>query len=378
MLFRKSRLHFGKRSVTARDVVGRELLLGVWRINLSPNVQHYAHSYITHCNELRSLFAEDGLCQANRTEIVELVKLVKLNQDRTVKEIKDEIGKANFKWVNQLAGDDSIQNVLDFAVRLWLFIEPDLSDQTLTLPKVVERCLPPRMFQSGGDNQKSEKCGGGSKANPRTSSFGLSRHLQENDEASIYLPADFCEKSLTRKGAIKLEWSSYLSDHLTLTGKSRLRVFRHASAIQQNSRPSTRDSAISALPYPPKFLHETERTLALLFDPTGNTTSKRTRRLEKKHHVDLEAAIHTLIHSDDRLDLRTYPFWQERLREICKVYEAAQPKTLRQWWFDRRDRFNWATFWAAFVVFCLTLVFGVISAVTGIMQVYASFRTMRA
>lgn len=135
-----------------------------------------------------------------------------------------------------------------------------------------------------------------------------------------------------------------------------------------------RPNKFSSLPYPPGFLQETERTLALLFDPVGNETSKRTRRIERKNHVDLEAAIHSLITSDARLDLRTYPYWQERLREICRVYEEAQPKSLRQWWFDRRNRFNWATLWAAIVVFCLTLVFGMISSVTGIMQVYASFR----
>ena len=135
-----------------------------------------------------------------------------------------------------------------------------------------------------------------------------------------------------------------------------------------------RSNVSFSLPYPPGFLQETERTLALLFDPVGNETSKRTRRIERKNHVDLEAAIHSLITSDARLDLRTYPYWQEHLREICKVYEEAQPKSLRQWWFDRRNRFNWATLWAAIVVFCLTLIFGVISSITGIMQVYASFR----
>jgi hypothetical protein len=140
---------------------------------------------------------------------------------------------------------------------------------------------------------------------------------------------------------------------------------------------SSKSNKSRSLPYPSGFLQETERTLALLFDPLGNDTSKRTRRIEKKHHVDLEAAIHSLIHSDARLDLRNYPFWQERLRGICRVYEDAQPKTLRQWWFDRRNRFNWATLWAAFIVFCLTLVFGVISSVTGIMQVYASFRVLQ-
>jgi hypothetical protein len=131
-----------------------------------------------------------------------------------------------------------------------------------------------------------------------------------------------------------------------------------------------------SLPYPPGFLQETERTLALLFDPLGSDTSKRTRRIERKNQVDLEAAINALVDSEIRLDLRKYRYWQEHLREIRKVYEDAQPKTLRQWWFDRRNRFNWATFWTAIVVFCITLVFGLISSVTGIMQAYAAFKAL--
>jgi uncharacterized membrane protein HdeD (DUF308 family) len=38
---------------------------------------------------------------------------------------------------------------------------------------------------------------------------------------------------------------------------------------------------------------------------------------------------------------------------------------------------EWATFWVALVVFILTLIFGVISSVTGILQVIASFKALR-
>lgn len=47
---------------------------------------------------------------------------------------------------------------------------------------------------------------------------------------------------------------------------------------------------------------------------------------------------------------------------------------MQQWWFDRRDRVQWATFWTAFVVFVLTVVFGIIGSATGIMQVQATYR----
>lgn len=214
MPFRTPRPQFHRRASATEEIVGRELLLGVWDINPSINVEHFAYPYMTHCNELRSLFEDDGLSQANRTDIVDLVKLVKRSLNDNIKEIEDGIRKAKFRWINPLAGDDSIRNTLDFAIRLWLFIEPDLSNESLTLSEVVARCLP--------------------------------SHSSKNDESSSYLPVDFCEKSLTRKGGLKLEWTSYLPDHLTFAGKSRLRVFRHASAIQKHSKSATR--SVESLP----------------------------------------------------------------------------------------------------------------------------------
>lgn len=76
------------------------------------------------------------------------------------------------------------------------------------------------------------------------------------------------------------------------------------------------------------------------------------------------------------LDLANYPYWKERLYKVQKTYDGARPKTLMQWWFDRRNRFEWATFWTAVVVFILTLVFGIIGTVTGVMQVYAAFKAL--
>jgi hypothetical protein len=133
--------------------------------------------------------------------------------------------------------------------------------------------------------------------------------------------------------------------------------------------------AISVL-YPDDFLSETERTLSLLFPPANFEASKRTRRIGEKNHVDIEAAIESSVASGEMLDLSNYPYWQERLREVQKAYDDARPKTLKQWWFDRRNRFEWATFWTAVVVFLLTLLFGLIGSVTGIMQVYAAFKAL--
>jgi hypothetical protein len=116
--------------------------------------------------------------------------------------------------------------------------------------------------------------------------------------------------------------------------------------------------------------------MSLLFPPANFETSKRTRRIGQKHSVDIEAAIEASVASDEMLDLSNYPYWQERLGEVQKAYDTARPKTMKQWWFDRRNKFEWATFWTAVVVFILTLVFGLIGSITGIMQVYAAFKVL--
>jgi len=61
---------------------------------------------------------------------------------------------------------------------------------------------------------------------------------------------------------------------------------------------------------------------------------------------------------------------------VQRVYDKTKPKRIKQWYFDRRDRVEWSTFWIAVIVFLLTLFFGIISAVTSILQVYATFKAI--
>jgi hypothetical protein len=117
--------------------------------------------------------------------------------------------------------------------------------------------------------------------------------------------------------------------------------------------------------YPDDILEETENTLRLLFPPVELKSAKRTKLVAEKEGVDIEAAIAAYA----SLDLGSYPFWHERLEKVQKTYDAAHPKRMKQWWFNRRDKVAWATLWVAVIVFVLTVVFGMIQSVTSIMQV---------
>lgn len=70
-----------------------------------------------------------------------------------------------------------------------------------------------------------------------------------------------------------------------------------------------------------------------------------------------------------QLDLASYPYFGQRLKDLQDRYNRATPTTLGQLWFDRRRPVEWAILWVALVVFILTVVYGTISSVTGILQV---------
>lgn len=99
------------------------------------------------------------------------------------------------------------------------------------------------------------------------------------------------------------------------------------------------------------------------------------RRISKKEDVDIEASLglDQAITEHEQYQISSYPFYGRRLAEIQRRYDLARPHRLRQWWYDRRQRPEWAALMVALVVFVLTVIFGIISSITGIMQAYASF-----
>jgi hypothetical protein len=64
-----------------------------------------------------------------------------------------------------------------------------------------------------------------------------------------------------------------------------------------------------------------------------------------------------------------YPHWQTRLSAIAEALERSKPATVGQWWHDRRDMGQWWGFWLLVVGIFLTVLFGLIQSITGIIQV---------
>jgi Ni/Fe-hydrogenase subunit HybB-like protein len=69
----------------------------------------------------------------------------------------------------------------------------------------------------------------------------------------------------------------------------------------------------------------------------------------------------------------TYKYWHNRVAEISEAFDKSQPRDIGGWWMDRRNTVQWYTFWIAALALLLTVVFGLIQSITGIILAYAAY-----
>ena len=124
---------------------------------------------------------------------------------------------------------------------------------------------------------------------------------------------------------------------------------------------------------PKDLLEETNRSLALLL-PRANTECKKWYQKQLKRYPNLDPTAGDLTMTPRDRELDSYIYWNERLEIIVEAYNKSEPKALPQWWNDRRNKVQWYTFWIAALILLLTIVFGFIQSITGILQVYFASR----
>jgi hypothetical protein len=57
-----------------------------------------------------------------------------------------------------------------------------------------------------------------------------------------------------------------------------------------------------------------------------------------------------------------------------EAFDRSEPANIAPWWYDRRKKVQWYTFWVAILVLILTIMFGLIQSITGIIQAWASMK----
>jgi hypothetical protein len=123
---------------------------------------------------------------------------------------------------------------------------------------------------------------------------------------------------------------------------------------------------------PRDVIDETLRTYSLLFPQSNIETRKWYRKISKSLQLDPKVAECGMLQARDR-NLDQFYYWKDRLIILKQVFDDSEPRTLWQWWYDRRKRTQWYTFWVAIMVLLLTIFFGLVQSIEGALQVYKAF-----
>jgi len=126
------------------------------------------------------------------------------------------------------------------------------------------------------------------------------------------------------------------------------------------------------------FIDETLRTLALLFPQNDHQTKRWLSSQTDTEGKPLDTALAKCgnLRTEERR-FECFSFWRDRLIILKEAYDESRPKTISQWWFDRRNGEQWYTFWIAVLVFVVAITFGIIQSVEGALQVYLSYKALQ-
>jgi hypothetical protein len=121
---------------------------------------------------------------------------------------------------------------------------------------------------------------------------------------------------------------------------------------------------------------ETLRTLALLFP----RYDKRTQKWLKSEQSSSKGTtcIDTELLNCDRLRpearrMENFEFWRDRLIILKERFDEPRPTSIKHFWYDRRNKVLWYTFWIAVLILGLTVFFGLVQSIEGAMQVYKAY-----
>ncbi|KAL2062787.1 hypothetical protein VTL71DRAFT_5859 [Oculimacula yallundae] len=187
----------------------------------------------------------------------------------------------------------------------------------------------------------------------------------------VKLERIFNARNLERIAGVELRWTSNIADHLRMRDDdTAVELFHYASYLKLHH-----DGSILPMP----LIKETLRTLALLLPEHDKSIEKWFSEHEIKHRKRGKLPLDPLARECGQLKVEErqidqFHYWHDRLVILKQVFDEAEPKTIKQWWRDRRKRVQWYTFWVAALVLTLTVFFGLVQSVEGAMQVWLAMK----
>ncbi|OAA73485.1 hypothetical protein ISF_00386 [Cordyceps fumosorosea ARSEF 2679] len=263
-------------------------------------------------NECAKALYEGGQHIATRThqDVIECTRMLRDGHDREA--VKEYIrSKLTTLHMNE---DEIVENSIDLAASVLL---------------MMNFCS----YSSGYSSRRALNWNNSSSLQALLQDYfhdGSGAETREN----IRLEKIFTAHNLTRIAGLDVIWTDNMLDHLRLTDDDRrVHIFHHASFLEVQKH-----SPNSLLPS--HLAEETLRTLALLLPSSDAGTRKWLTRLPNYPSLDRRASRYRRLKTDDR-QLEKFPFWGERLIMLKQVFDEAQPKSLSQWWYDRRNGVQW-------------------------------------
>ncbi|KAL9132119.1 MAG: hypothetical protein Q9175_006597 [Cornicularia normoerica] len=197
----------------------------------------------------------------------------------------------------------------------------------------------------------------------------FSYHYNSTD--LVKLPQAFTAAHLEQIGGIKVIWTSNLADHLLLKDDdTKLMLFHQVSILQLHKKSST-------TLLPTALVDETIRSISLLIPPVLGEPNPWFQQQRKKSLIDAQAGVCDRLNSSER-QIENFAYWRDRLVLLKRTFDDAEPRKISQLWWDDRKKTQWFTFWVAVLVFIMTLFFGVVQSVAGVVQAWASVQGLKA
>ncbi|PVH67386.1 hypothetical protein DL98DRAFT_355433, partial [Cadophora sp. DSE1049] len=231
-----------------------------------------------------------------------------------------------------------VENVITLAARLWSASYIDGSKPPFTTGQTIEwtcSSLPDRLAQ----------------------------HFQPSSTEKGKLPSFFIAKKLDRIAAIKIHLTGNLLDHLKMTeDDTAVYIFHQVSFLGLHAHQNCTG-------LPKDLVEETIRTLALLLPGSSGRPNKWYQKRRKGHEEELDPGAGTcgFLNASNRR-LENFKYWGLRLAILKQAFDDSEPKNFWHWWRDDRKKVQWYTFWIAVLVLGLTVIFGLIQSVAGVVQ----------
>lgn len=249
-----------------------------------------------------------------------------------------------------------ICNILvEMAASTWLMLLIGEFPGEISYDDTIEWDWSQRLSTYGGDDSLLTQC--------------FSPRFQSED--TVKLPQTFTAAHLEQIGGIRVIWTSNLADHLLLKDDdTKLMLFHQVSALQLHKL-----SYSSILPK--EVVEETLRSISLLIPPILGEPNPWFKQQQRKHHIDASAGVCDRLNSSQR-QIDKFLYWRDRLVLLKRTFDDAEPRNITQLWWDDRKKTQWFTFWVAVLVFVMTVFFGVIQSIAGIVQAWASVKSLRS